>query len=33
MAQKSGFNPILAAWLPNIFFGIFATYLLNKAKR
>ncbi|MFD0861239.1 LptF/LptG family permease [Sungkyunkwania multivorans] len=33
MAQKSDFSPMLAAWLPNIVFGIFAVYLLNNAKR
>ncbi len=33
MAEKSGFNPILAAWLPNIVFGVLAVYLLNNAKR
>ena len=33
MAEQSGFNPLLAVWLPNVFFGILAVYLLNNAKR
>ncbi len=33
LADQSGFNPILAVWLPNIVFGILAIYLLNNAKR
>lgn len=33
MAEKSGLDPILAAWLPNIAFGVLAVYLLNNAKR
>jgi len=33
MANQSGFDPILAVWLPNITFGFLAIYLLNNAKR
>jgi len=33
MADQSGFNPLLAVWLPNITFGILAIYLLYNAKR
>ena len=33
MADQSGFNPLLAVWLPNIVFGILAVFLLNNAKR
>jgi len=33
MAEQSGFSPLLAVWLPNILFGIFAIFLLNRAKR
>ncbi|MFP2996707.1 LptF/LptG family permease [Spongiivirga sp. MCCC 1A20706] len=33
LAQKSGMEPIVAVWLPNIMFGILAIYLLNNAKR
>ena len=33
MADQSGFNPLLAVWLPNITFGILAIILLNNAKR
>lgn len=33
MADQSGFNPLLAVWLPNITFGILAIFLLNNAKR
>lgn len=33
MAEKSSFPPILAAWLPNIVFGILAGYLLKNARR
>ena len=32
-AEQSGFNPMLAVWLPNICFSILAVYLLNNAKR
>jgi len=33
MADQSGFNPLLAVWLPNITFGFLAIYLLHNAKR
>lgn len=33
LAEKSNFSPLLAVWLPNIFFGILAFYLLRNAKR
>ncbi|MDH3697313.1 MAG: LptF/LptG family permease [Flavobacteriaceae bacterium] len=33
LAEQSGFSPLLAVVLPNIFFGIFAIYLLQNAKR
>jgi lipopolysaccharide export system permease protein len=33
LAEKSAFSPLLAVWLPNIFFGILAVYLLRNAKR
>ena len=33
LAEKSTFSPLLAVWLPNIFFGILAVYLLRNAKR
>lgn len=33
LAEKSNFSPLLAVWLPNIFFGILAIYLLQNAKR
>jgi lipopolysaccharide export system permease protein len=33
MADQSGFNPLLAVWLPNITFGVLALYLLHNAKR
>jgi lipopolysaccharide export system permease protein len=33
MANQSGFNPLLAVWLPNITFGMLALYLLHNAKR
>jgi lipopolysaccharide export system permease protein len=33
MADQSGFNPLLAVWLPNITFGLLAIYLLHNAKR
>lgn len=32
-AIKSNFNPVLAAWIPNIFFGIIALYLYRKAPK
>ncbi len=33
MVIKSGFNPLLAAWIPNIIFGILAVYLVFRAKK
>lgn len=33
LAEQSGFSPLLAVMLPNIFFGIVGIYLLQKAKR
>jgi lipopolysaccharide export system permease protein len=33
MAEKSTIPPIIAVWIPNIVFGILATYLLQNAKR
>ncbi|MFD0962538.1 LptF/LptG family permease [Pseudofulvibacter geojedonensis] len=33
MAEQSGFNPLLAVWLPNMCFAFIAVYLLNNAKR
>jgi len=33
LAEKSSMSPILAVWLPNVFFGILAIYLLRNAKR
>ncbi|MEM6686742.1 MAG: LptF/LptG family permease [Bacteroidota bacterium] len=33
MAEKSGFSPMLAVWVPNIVFGILALYLLYNARR
>ena len=33
MAEQSGFPPLLAIIIPNVAFGIFGFYLLNKAKR
>jgi lipopolysaccharide export system permease protein len=33
LADQSGFNPILAVWLPNVVFGFLAIYLLKNAKR
>jgi lipopolysaccharide export system permease protein len=33
LAEKSSIPPIIAVWLPNIFFGILAIYLLRNAKR
>ncbi|WP_300977200.1 LptF/LptG family permease [Flavobacterium sp.] len=33
IAEMSSFSPLLAVWLPNIFFGILAIYLLRNAKR
>ncbi|MEL6304951.1 MAG: LptF/LptG family permease, partial [Bacteroidota bacterium] len=33
LAEQSGFSPLLAVVIPNMIFGIFAAYLLVKAKR
>lgn len=33
MAEKSSIPPIIAVWIPNISFGLLATYLLKNAKR
>lgn len=33
MADQSNFPPIVAAWFPNVIFGILAAYLLKHAKR
>ncbi len=33
LTQKSGFDPLIAVWLPNIIFGALAIYLLKNAKR
>ena len=33
LAEQSGFPPLLAIIIPNVAFGIFGLYLLNKAKR
>lgn len=33
LAEQSGFPPLLAVLLPNVFFGIFGIYLLQRAKR
>ena len=33
LAEQSGFPPLLAVIIPNVAFGIFGIYLLNKAKR
>ena len=30
---KSGFNPLLAAWIPNIIFGVIAILLILRAKK
>ena len=32
-ALKGNFNPIIAAWLPNVVFGILAWYLFKRASR
>jgi lipopolysaccharide export system permease protein len=32
-ALKGNFNPVIAAWLPNVFFGILAWYLYKKASK
>ncbi|MGA9239473.1 LptF/LptG family permease [Robiginitalea sp.] len=33
LAEQSGFPPLMAVLLPNVFFGILGFYLLQKAKR
>lgn len=33
LAEQSGFSPLLAVILPNLFFGVLAAYMLIKAKR
>lgn len=33
IAEKSAFNPWIAVWTPNIFFGIVALFLLRHARR
>lgn len=33
MAEKSGFSPMMAVWVPNIVFGMLALYLLYNARR
>ena len=33
MAEKSGFSPMLAVWVPNLVFGVLAIYLLYNARR
>jgi lipopolysaccharide export system permease protein len=33
LAQQSDLSPILAVWLPNIFFGLLAIYLVRNAKK
>ncbi|MBD0832022.1 LptF/LptG family permease [Aestuariibaculum sediminum] len=33
MAEQSDFSPIIAAWFPNVIFGILSIFLLQKAKR
>ncbi|WP_298423006.1 LptF/LptG family permease [uncultured Kordia sp.] len=33
MAEKSGFSPMMAVWVPNIVFGVLALYLLYNARR
>lgn len=33
IAEQSTFSPFLAVWIPNIFFGILAIFLLRRAKR
>lgn len=32
-ATKGNFNPVLAAWIPNIFFGFFAFFLYKRAPK
>jgi len=33
MAEKSGFSPMMAVWVPNLVFGVLALYLLYNARR
>lgn len=33
LAEQSGFPPLLAVIIPNVAFGLFGIYMLNKAKR
>ncbi|RUA19613.1 MAG: hypothetical protein DSY83_00045, partial [Flavobacteriia bacterium] len=33
LAEQSGFSPLLAVLIPNLIFGVFAVYMLMKAKR
>jgi lipopolysaccharide export system permease protein len=33
LAEQSGFSPLLAVTLPNVFFGFLGFFLLQKAKR
>ncbi|MEO9511312.1 MAG: LptF/LptG family permease [Flavobacteriaceae bacterium] len=33
LAEQSGFSPLLAVVIPNLIFGVFAVYMLLKAKR
>nr|WP_299175712.1 LptF/LptG family permease [uncultured Allomuricauda sp.] len=33
LAEQSGFSPLLAVVMPNLIFGVFAVYMLMKAKR
>ncbi|WP_190811652.1 LptF/LptG family permease [Flagellimonas sp. S3867] len=33
LAEQSGFSPLLAVVMPNLIFGVFAVYMLIKAKR
>ena len=33
MAEQSDFSPIVAAWFPNVVFGVLSIFLLQKAKR
>jgi len=33
IAEKSAFNPFIAVWFPNIFFGVIAIFLLRNARR
>ncbi|MAU15371.1 MAG: hypothetical protein CMH46_07515 [Muricauda sp.] len=33
LAEQSGFSPLLAVVIPNLIFGVFAVYMLMKAKR